>query len=168
MDKPLFVTVVCTGNICRSPMGAALLAHALAAEEPPLNQIQVMSAGMSAYLGDPASEHSIRAMEKVGLDLRPHRSRRFSPEILQQSLLVLAMTEGHRRMIRQLYGNDGPPVLLFRELMGGSQQEQDVPDPYGADLPYYLETRDSLAEAVPAIVAYLKEQLAKPEAIRQK
>ena len=42
------VIMLCTGNICRSPMAEKLLQHALAAEEAPLNQIQVVSAGVAA------------------------------------------------------------------------------------------------------------------------
>lgn len=152
------IVVVCTGNICRSPMGEALLAHALAAEESPLNEIKVSSAGVSAYPGDTASINSIKSLSKVGLDISNHRSRRFSGHMLESSIAILVMTEGHRSIIRSMYPDSDTPVLLFRELMNAD--ETQVPDPYGADLRSYDETRDAIAEAIPSIIEYLKNRAA--------
>ena len=152
------VTVLCTGNICRSPMGERLLAHALAAEDGPLQGVRVVSAGVSAYPGDPASPNSVKALAKVGLDLNDHRSRRFDHRLLDESTLVLVMTEGHRAFIREIYGETDTPVLLFRELMPDTAQPE-VPDPFGASLPDYLETRDAIMEAIPSIVTWLRERV---------
>ena len=45
MPKPGHILVVCTGNICRSPMAEGLLKHALAAQPEPLKSLKVVSAG---------------------------------------------------------------------------------------------------------------------------
>jgi len=153
---PHLVTVVCTGNICRSPMGERLLAHALAAEESPLKDLEVVSSGVAAYPGDDASPNSVKALAKVGLDLNDHRSRRLDYRMMDESVLVLVMTEGHRQIIQELYPESDAPVLLFRELIPGTDTPE-VPDPYGASLPDYIETRDALMEAIPSIVGYLRE-----------
>lgn len=57
---------------------------------------RVSSAGL---LGDdvPASEGSIRAMTRRGLDLSAHRSRRMTAELVQASDLVLGMAREHVR-----------------------------------------------------------------------
>lgn len=149
------IIVVCTGNTCRSPMGERLLAHALAAEPPPLNKLRVTSAGVSAFPGDAPSPQSVKALRKVGLDLSNHRSRRLTTQMTDNALAIFVMTEGHRNFIEMMQPDSQTPVLLFRELMGNSAEIQ-VPDPFGGSLVEYEETRDALAEAIPAIVAYLR------------
>lgn len=148
------ITIVCTGNVCRSPMAEHLLRHALAAEPEPQRSIVVESAGTAASAGLPATDHAVRALAKVGLALGSHRSKPLSRDLLDASDLILVMTEAHRAAVRRLAPELRAPVLLFREPMGGAQQE--VPDPYGGGLEFYLETRDALAEAIPAILQYLR------------
>ena len=149
------ITVVCTGNICRSPMAERLLRHALEKESEPLRSLKVISAGVSAFPGDAASRNAVKAMQKVGLDLSDHRSRPLSDEVLDISDLILTMTSGHMEIIRMQNPNLAVPVYRFREWIGKGSRE--VPDPFGGSLDSYLDTRDSLVEAVPSIVKYLKQ-----------
>ena len=69
MSKLGIIIVVCTANICRSPMAAALLQHALAAQPEPLRSFKIISAGVAARAGDHVSENSVIALKKVGLDI---------------------------------------------------------------------------------------------------
>ena len=57
MSAPGSILIVCTANICRSPMGEGLLRHALAAEPEPLRSLKVLSAGVAARDGEPVSEN---------------------------------------------------------------------------------------------------------------
>ena len=66
MAQPGIIVAVCTANICRSPMAAALLQHALAARPEPLRSLRVVSAGVAARSGDLVSENSVLALRKVG------------------------------------------------------------------------------------------------------
>lgn len=139
-------------------MAEKLLAHALAAEDPPLNGIQVTSAGISALAGEPASEHAVRALGKVGLDLSAHRSRHFTPAMTEDALLILAMRESHREYLRQHHPEIEAPVILFREPMV-DHANAEVCDPFGGDFGSYLEARDSIAEAVPALIRHIRSLL---------
>lgn len=152
---PKNITVVCTGNICRSPMAASLLAHALQAEDEPLRSIKVHSAGVSAFAGDPASANACKALKPVGLDISDHRSRPFSDQLADQSELILTMTSGHINAIRMQHPGLKAPVYRFREWIESGSKE--VPDPFGGPLDLYIETRDHLAEAIPSIIKFLKE-----------
>ena len=151
---PKTIAVVCTGNICRSPMAERLLQHALDAEEEPLHSCRVVSAGISAASGLPASENALRALGKVGLDLSGHESQPFSRKLADGSDLILVMTSGHMRAIQTELPELKAPVYRFREWVAAGPR--DVLDPFGGPLDLYVETRDNLAEAVPSIIQFIK------------
>lgn len=153
-DKRI-ITVICTGNICRSPMAERLLAHALQAIDEPWADCTVLSAGVAAYVGDHASANSVKALAKVGLDLSDHRSRPLSAELLEVSDVILTMTSDHIHAVNARFPDAGVPIFRFREWMEAADKE--ISDPYGSDLPCYIETRDQIAEAVPSVIAFLKK-----------
>lgn len=158
MDAPHFgITLVCSGNTCRSPMAERLLQHALNAESPPLNAITVRSAGASAFPGDAPSPHAVTALRKVGLDLSDHRSSPLSEQLLDSTDLLLGMTQSHLEAVRLLFPDRDVPMFRFREWTPAGPA--DIPDPFGGELALYLETRDSIAEAVPGILSHLKSTL---------
>jgi protein-tyrosine-phosphatase len=160
MSKEAVVTIVCTGNTCRSPMAEVLLRHALDARDPALPPIRVQSAGVSAYAGDPASENAVRAVQKVGLNLESHRSRKLTAPLLEESDLIIAMTESHLALIEHFFPDSSVPAILFREPADGPGSE--VPDPFGGSLGDYIETRDSLAAAIPALLKELQTRFSQP------
>jgi protein-tyrosine-phosphatase len=148
------IVAVCTANICRSPMAAALLRHALAARPEPLRSLRVVSAGVAARAGDLVSENSVLALKKVGLDLTGQCSQPLTPELVGGSLALLCMTESHRAMIRLLFNPPPRQVFLFREFMPASAVKE-IADPYGGPLPRYEACRDELVEAIPSLVEFL-------------
>lgn len=156
---PDTVLVVCTANICRSPMAAGLLQHALAGQPEPLRSLNVVSAGVSARRGEPVSENSVVALRKVGIDISQHQSRPLTQDLLDHARLVLCMTESHRAMI-QLQANPAPKhVYLFREFMPQGE-DKEIPDPFGGPLRVYELCRDEMVEAIPSLLEFLKIQAA--------
>ncbi|MGH8018230.1 MAG: low molecular weight protein arginine phosphatase [Opitutaceae bacterium] len=158
-DSPGQVLFMCTANTCRSPMAAALLQHALAAEDEPLRSIQVVSAGVSALDGYPPAANTIQALRKVGIPLDRHRSRRITQEMLDSSLAVFCMTEAHRAMLELQYDTSQTQVHLMGEFM--QNEDRDIPDPFGSNLQAYETCRDNMVEAIPSIVSYLRDILAR-------
>lgn len=149
------IVVVCTANICRSPMAERLLRHALAAEKPPLNNLKVISAGVAAGTGHAATDHSVTAMKKVGIDLTDHESRPLTQEMLDDALAVFCMTETHRALIGLQFENIPEHVHLFREFVD-PDADLEIPDPYGQNFQSYLSSRDSMVEAIPSLVKFLR------------
>jgi protein-tyrosine phosphatase len=98
----LEILVVCTGNICRSPMGAALLRHHL--DEHGLDA-RVASAGTMRWERPPTDE-AITVMAERGLDIASHRSRPLTPEVLRDVNLVLGMTRTHVAVATTQGGDD--------------------------------------------------------------
>jgi protein-tyrosine-phosphatase len=158
MSAPATIVTVCTANICRSPMAAALLQHALAAQPEPLRSLRVISAGVSAHPGEPVSPNSVTALKKVGLDLSSHRSRLLDQQTLDEAILVLCMTESHRMIIQRQANPPPKNLFLFREFMK-DPVDLDIPDPYGGPLRVYEVARDEMVEAIPSLVEYIKTQV---------
>jgi len=61
-------SVICTANICRSPMAAGLLHHFLAGQSEPLRSLRVVSAGILARAATPSRTTPPIAMKRVGID----------------------------------------------------------------------------------------------------
>ncbi len=142
-------------------MAEKLLRHALAKEKEPLSALNITSTGVSAVDGDTASMNSIRALEKVGLDLSKHRSRRITRELVNASIVLLCMTEMHRYQLSQIFEDLDAPILLFREKLPSATQIQ-IADPFGMSLSAYEDCRDELVEAIPSVVAYLRDLVQTP------
>lgn len=137
-------------------MGAALLQHALGGQPEPLRSLRVLSAGVASAYGEAPSPHAVTALKKVGIDLRGHASRPVTQELLDQSLLVLCMTESHRDMIEELADPIPARLHLFREFMG-EKGDMGIPDPFGLHLTAYEASRDEMVAAIPSIIAYLSK-----------
>lgn len=155
-DRNLILTV-CTGNVCRSPMAAKLLQHALASEGAPFDQLTVESAGVAAGYGEPASINSVAALKKVKLDLAQHKSQPVTQELLDRAFMIIGMTDSHLDILEHYHKGLPQRMHLFREFMGPDEDVQ-IPDPYGQNFDAYQECLDSMIEAIPSLVAYIKQE----------
>jgi len=159
MPAPITIVTLCTANICRSPMAAALLQHALAAQREPLRSIKVVSAGVSAHAGETVSANSVTALKKVGLDISAHRSQPLTQKLLDEAALVLCMTESHRSTV-QLRAQPVPKHLfLYREFMP-QPGDKEIADPFGGPLRIYETARDEMVEAIPSLIEFIRTRLA--------
>lgn len=116
------VLVICIGNICRSPIGEALLAFKLKDKHP---NIKVSSAGLGALVNHPADPISIALMNTREIDITSHRARQATSEVLFASDLILTMTSDQQEHVEQKY-----PSTRGRVHRIGKWGGFDVPDPY--------------------------------------
>lgn len=113
------VLVVCTGNICRSPMAEVLLRARLHAEGIG-DRVSVSSVGTRAMIGQPMTRQAARQALDLGArwsDVVDHTARQLDEHALRTADLVLAMTRDHRRTIVQLRPQSVASTFTLREFV---------------------------------------------------
>ena len=100
--RPLHVTFVCSGNICRSPMGHVILTQ-LIDEAELSDRVTVSSSGTGDWhVGEPADPRTVAVLEAHGYDGSAHRAAVFTAARFDDADLVLASDTGHVRHLRRL------------------------------------------------------------------
>jgi protein-tyrosine phosphatase len=133
------ITVVCLGNICRSPMAEVVLRSRLSAAGL-AGRVVVDSAGTGTWhTGYGADERTRQTLTGHGYpDLPEHTARRITPNWFAEIDLVLAMDEHNYADLARLIASSGVETELrmmrsFDSGLGHLPEPSpalDVPDPY--------------------------------------
>ncbi|MGH2757775.1 MAG: hypothetical protein ACRDI3_08305 [Actinomycetota bacterium] len=167
------ILLVCTGNLCRSPMAEGILRHRL--EERGCD-IEVGSVGTWASHGIPATDEAIETLRKRGIDLSSHRSRAVEAEELRSADLIVGMTSVHRREVVAIAPDVEGRFVLLKELVelaldgelpGGAEarlerllgaprpewrRALDLDDPIGKPIGAYEKTAAEIQMAMEVLV----------------
>ncbi|MBQ8783284.1 MAG: ribosomal protein S18-alanine N-acetyltransferase [Clostridia bacterium] len=137
----MHITFVCTGNTCRSPMAEGIFKKIIS--EKNIDGVTCSSCGIYAFAGDCATSEAVKAAGDLGADISAHRSRAFTPYIIEETDLFVCMTESHAAAIKSV----APEARVI--VLGGG-----IADPYagnseiysacGAEIQYHLEILSDL------------------------
>ncbi len=167
------ICVVCTGNICRSPMAEYLLREAI--DEAGLGDlVEVSSAGTSSEEhGNPIDPRTADALARHGhpdLGWDEHRARRFDRSWFDGLDLVLAADRWHERTLRRLASThaDRSKVALLRSFDPGAARDGglDMDDPWYGGPTAFDRTHDEIVGAVPGLVDHVRLALGRHHAPR--
>jgi protein-tyrosine-phosphatase len=131
---------VCTGNTCRSPMSEAIARKYII--ERGLVDIEVASAGTSAWDGAAASDGALLVGLERRLDLSTHRSQQITRALVEASDLIFTMGPHHLERVEAL-GGAGKSFMLTGYPTPGPTGRV-ISDPMGGDLEVYRATADEL------------------------
>jgi len=147
------VILVCTGNTCRSPMAEVLcrqrLAERLKCRPGELEDrgVKVLSAGIAAMPGSPASTEAVNVMADSSLDLGQHISQPLTDRLIRHADLLFTMTAGHRSAILAHWPEAAGRVKLL------CPDNRDVSDPIGGTREVYRQCADQIDTAIQERVA---------------
>jgi len=106
------ILLVCTGNICRSPLAEQLLTSTLrrsladgfgaARADALMDQVAITSAGTSAREGSPMTPEALAQSERLGSGGRSHLAHRLTADDVRAAGLILALSSEHRKAVATL------------------------------------------------------------------
>lgn len=131
------ILVVCTGNVCRSPMAEVMIRHHLAG-------VRVASAGLAAMEGCPIDPCAERALAARGLSGGSHLARQVDAGLLDAADLVLAMEKRQLAALLALRPSLRGRAFLLSHRQGGF----DIEDPYRRPQPVF----DSVCEKIDSCI----------------
>lgn len=122
MNTPM-ILIMCTGNLCRSPMAEALMRHCLAARGI---AAEVLSRGLGAPAGRAPHPFALRTADHFGVPIAPDKRAAQVNELdLRRATVVLVMDHGHRHQVLQRYPAAGGKTFL----LGHWQDQREILDP---------------------------------------
>jgi protein-tyrosine phosphatase len=129
-----------------------------------IENINVSSAGLSAFEGDRANQKSIDVLKKQGIDISKHRARQLTGDIINSSDLILTMTAAHKMSILNYAPQSKGKVFTLKEYARNAEGEEsskislDIHDPYGMDYGVYESVMKEIRIEIESIINKLKKQ----------
>jgi protein-tyrosine phosphatase len=138
---------ICTGNTCRSPMAEGIFRQYLANKlECRIDQLdkmgyKVSSAGILDMTGASASKEAIAACQAKGIDIKAHRSKALTEQIIKESDFIYVMEQMHYKSIIASYPEAERRCKLLAE-------NQEIADPIGQRQEFFNNCFELIEESV--------------------
>lgn len=159
------ISMVCLGNICRSPMAAAILfnrRHEISAPK-----ILVDSSGTGSWhVGEGPNPHSKQTWERHGLSYE-HIAKRFSKNDFYSSDLILVMDSSNYANVMALATEDVANKVYYlrqfdsalRNIHPDSTEfhKLEVPDPYSLPIGHFEAVYEMIDSAISGLLAELQK-----------
>jgi protein-tyrosine phosphatase len=139
------ILLVCTGNICRSPLAEAMLRRQLARDGRG-DVAQVRSAGTRVQPGQAADEtvlYLAKGEPELAPSLQAHRSRPLDGTLTWWADLILVMEPHHGQRVAAL-----DPAARSKVQLLGRWIRRPIGDPYLKHESVYRETHELIQAAV--------------------
>lgn len=157
------VCVICSGNICRSPIAAVVLRSRLNAAGLG-DRVSVESAGTGDWhVGDPADPRTLAVLSAHGYDGSDHRASWFGPDRAGGDDLILVADRGHLEKVTRLTraAGVGTDVRLLRSFDPDAVAAGtlEIDDPFYGDADGFERCLDEIERACVGVIAHLQQTL---------
>src|SRR3954453_13971789 len=129
MAEPFRILVVCTGNICRSPVAQVVLTHDLRerlGREFADEHFVVTSAGTHGIVGHPIEADAAEVLTGWGVTPDPFEARELAAAYVDEADLVLGASREHRAAVVTMLPRASQRTFTLREF-ARLASEADVP-----------------------------------------
>jgi protein-tyrosine phosphatase len=158
---PYRMCFVCMGNICRSPMAAAVM-QSMLIDAGLADRVVVDSAGTGGWhVGGSADERALETLRAHGYDGDDHRARQIDAGWFADHDLILAMDgENMRALQRMAPPGQAGKLAMFRAFdPASSPNDLDVPDPYYGGAAGFDHVFSLVEAACQGLIDHLQAQL---------
>lgn len=122
-------------------------------------EYEVISAGVYAASGSPASQNAIAAMRELGFDISRHRSRALTDELVKKADYIFCMTEGHIHSVVSMFPYAAEKTFLLLEFDENRPQDQkEILDPIGGSIEVYRQCRDQIMDGLKSVIEFIEQQ----------
>jgi len=157
--EPFRVSVICTGNICRSPMAEVSFRHQIATDELLAGRVEVTSAGTANWhVGSPMDPRAREALDRAGLSLEGTPAQFADADYLDRHDLIIVMTREHLHDVHTRLTRHTTRVVLLRNLLQPGA-DLDVADPYYGNVDDFIACLEVFTEAGRCLTSELRRQL---------
>lgn len=130
------ILVVCVGNICRSPIAAALL-------KDQYPQKHIDSAGLSAVVGNPVDPKSQTVMDPYDIDMSKHVAKQIDEKLVMTADIIFTMSDSQTKWIEGRW-----PHCRGKTFKIGHWIDKDITDPYRHDISLFETVRQDIVNSL--------------------
>ena len=142
--------MVCLGNICRSPMAAAIL-NSKASKITEFNIVVTSSGTSNWHVGEGANPASERTWEKAGYRYH-HVASQIDQIRIKNSDLLLVMDSFNFSEVQKIASIEDQKKIFYLRSFDQDASELDVPDPYGSTDQAFKEVLEMIERATDGLI----------------